>query len=123
MRAFDPDRLIELVQVIVRNPMRAFLSSLGVGWGLFMIIITVGSARGLENGVRADMGNDVANSMFLWAQSTSKPYKGFQRGRSLELNLADVAWLEENTQHLDLIVPEIQSVSYTHLTLPTNREV
>ena len=102
MRAFDPDRLIELVQVIVRNPMRAFLSSLGVGWGLFMIIITVGSARGLENGVRADMGNDVANSMFMWAQSTSKPYKGFQRGRSLELNLADVAWLEENTQHLDL---------------------
>ena len=45
MRAFDPDRLIELVPVIVRNPMRAFLSSLGVGGGLFMIIITVGSAR------------------------------------------------------------------------------
>ena len=112
MKRFDPDRLIELVQVIVRNPMRAFLSSLGVGWGLFMIIITVGSARGLENGVRADMGNDVANSMFMWAQSTSKPYKGYQRGRSLELDLADVAWLEENSQHLDLVVPEIQLGGY-----------
>ena len=112
MILFDLDRLIELVQVIVRNPMRAFLSSLGVGWGLFMIIITVGSARGLENGVRADMGNDVANSMFLWAQSTSKPYKGYQRGRSLELNLSDVKWLENNSQHLDLIVPEIQLGGY-----------
>ena len=56
MKAFDPDRLIELVQVIVRNPMRAFLSSLGVGWGLFMIIITVGSARGLENGGKGGYG-------------------------------------------------------------------
>lgn len=112
MKLFDPDRLIELVQVIVRNPMRAFLSSLGVGWGLFMIIITVGSARGLENGVRADMGNDVANSMFMWVQRTNRPYKGFQRGRSLELNLSDVKWLEENSRHLELIVPEIQLGGY-----------
>lgn len=42
MRGLDQDRLVELVQVVVRNPLRAFLSSLGVGWGLFMIIITVG---------------------------------------------------------------------------------
>ena len=108
MMGLDRDRLIELVQVVVRNPLRAFLSALGVGWGLFMIIITVGAARGLENGVKADMGNDVANSMFAWTMSTSIPYKGYQRGRGLELDIDDVRWLEANTQHLDLVCPEIQ---------------
>ena len=108
MMGLDRDRLIELVQVVVRNPLRAFLSALGVGWGLFMIIITVGAARGLENGVKADMGNDVANSMFAWTISTNIPYKGYQRGRWLELDIDDVKWLEANTQHLDLVCPEIQ---------------
>ena len=104
----DRDRLIELVQVVVRNPIRAFLSALGVGWGLFMIIITVGAARGLENGVKADMGDAVANSMFAWTENTTRPYKGYQRGRRVELDTDDVEWLKENTQHLDLVCPEIQ---------------
>lgn len=104
----DRDRLIELVQVVVRNPIRAFLSALGVGWGLFMIIITVGAARGLENGVKADMGDAVANSMFAWTENTTRPYKGYQRGRRVELDTDDVQWLKENTQHLDLVCPEIQ---------------
>ena len=104
----DRDRFIELVQVVVRNPIRAFLSALGVGWGLFMIIITVGAARGLENGVKADMGDAVANSMFAWTQNTTRPYKGYQRGRWVELDTDDVEWLKENTQHLDLVCPEIQ---------------
>ena len=112
MMGLDRDRLIELVQVVVRNPLRAFLSALGVGWGLFMIIITVGAARGLENGVKADMGNDVANSMFAWTMSTSIPYKGYQRGRWVELDIDDVAWLQANTQHLDLVCPEVQLGGY-----------
>ena len=112
MMGLDRDRLIELVQVVVRNPLRAFLSALGVGWGLFMIIITVGAARGLENGVKADMGNDVANSMFAWTMSTSIPYKGYQRGRWVELDIDDVGWLQANTQHLDLVCPEVQLGGY-----------
>ena len=108
MMGLDRDRLVELVQVVVRNPLRAFLSALGVGWGLFMIIITVGAARGLENGVKADMGSDVSNSMFAWTMSTSIPYKGYQRGRYVEMDIDDVHWIQANTQHLDLVCPEIQ---------------
>ena len=112
MMGLDRDRLTELVQVVVRNPLRAFLSALGVGWGLFMIIITVGAAEGLENGVKADMGSDVSNSMFAWTMSTSLPYKGYQRGRYVEMDIDDVHWLQANTQHLDLVCPEIQLGGY-----------
>ena len=45
---FDRDRALEILQVFVANPFRTFLSGVGVGWGLFMIIVTV-RCSGLES--------------------------------------------------------------------------
>ena len=56
MRWWEQDPWIELAQVLLRNPFRTFLSSLGVGWGLFMILITVGASNGLEEGVKVGHG-------------------------------------------------------------------
>ena len=105
---FDQDRWLELIQVLVQNPLRTFLSGLGVGWGLFMIIITIGSANGLENGVTQDLGDSARNSMFLWTQSTSKAYKGFKRGRSIDMNIDDVDYLRANSQTLLAVAPQNQ---------------
>ena len=105
MRWLERDPWLELAQVFLRNPFRTFLSSLGVGWGLFMILITVGASNGLEEGVKQDMGNRVKNSAFMWGRSTTIPYKGYPRGRSIELNSADVAYLEENASTLLAVAP------------------
>jgi putative ABC transport system permease protein len=112
MKTPDTDSLLELLQVILRNPMRAAFSGLGVGWGLFMIIITVGSARGLENGIKSEMDGRAPNSMFAWTMPTSMAYKGFQRRRYPGLNFGDLEWLQENSQHLELVAPEVQLGGY-----------
>ena len=112
MKVPDSDSLLELLQVILRNPLRAAFSGLGVGWGLFMIIITVGSARGLENGIKSEMDGRAPNSMFAWTMTTSMAYKGFQRRRYPRLTFSDLAWLEENSQHLELVAPEVQLGGY-----------
>ena len=108
MRWLERDPWLELAQVFLRNPFRTFLSSLGVGWGLFMILITVGASNGLEEGVKQDMGNRVKNSAFMWGRSTTIPYKGYPRGRSIELNSADVEYLEENASTLLAVAPRNQ---------------
>lgn len=108
MGILDGDKWLELLQVILRNPVRAFLSGLGVAWGIFMLIITFGSTRGLENGIRADMPNRAENSMFLWTMRTSMAYKGFKPGRSIELQNADVDYLSANLSSVDLISPRVQ---------------
>lgn len=108
MRLFDVDRWLEVLQVILRNPVRAFLSGLGVSWGIFMLIITLGSTRGLENGIRADMSNRAENSMFMWTMSTSMPFKGYKPGRPLRLNNADVDYLKANVSSIQLVSPRIQ---------------
>ena len=108
MGIFDGDKWLELLQVILRNPVRAFLSGLGVAWGIFMLIITLGSTQGLENGIRADMPNRAENSMFLWTMGTSMPYKGFKKGRYIQLQNGDVNYLKENVASIDLVSPRVQ---------------
>ena len=107
-RIFDRDRAIEILQVFVANPFRTFLSGLGVGWGLFMIIVTVGASNGLENGVAGDLGGRVKNSMFFWTQWTSLPYKGFNKGRNFQFNKADTEFLKENSNSIKLVAPRNQ---------------
>ncbi len=104
----DWDGFLELVQVLLQKPLRTALSGLGVGWGLFMIIITIGSANGLQNGVSQDLGDMAKNSMFMWTQSTSMAYKGFQRGRPIDLTIGDVEYLAANSQTLEAVAPQNQ---------------
>ena len=80
MRWWERDPWLELAQVMLRNPFRTLMSSLGVGWGMFMILITVGASNGLEEGVKADLGSRVKNSAFLWANQTSMPLQGLPQG-------------------------------------------
>lgn len=108
MRWWERDPWLELAQVMLRNPFRTLMSSLGVGWGMFMILITVGASNGLEEGVRADMGNRVKNSAFLWANQTSMPFKGYPKGRYFRFQAADVAYLEEHATTLKAVAPRNQ---------------
>ncbi|MDP4953629.1 MAG: ABC transporter permease [Flavobacteriales bacterium] len=109
---FDKDTWIEILQVILRNPLRAILSGIGVGWGVFMIMITLASAKGLENGVKADMANRATNSMFMWSMQTSMPYKGFQQGRRFEILNEDVEHLRRNVNEVELVSPRVQLGGY-----------
>ncbi|MDA1336620.1 MAG: ABC transporter permease [Bacteroidetes bacterium] len=104
----DWDGFIELVQILLQKPMRTMLSGLGVGWGLFMIVLTIGSANGLQNGVSQELGDMAKNSMFMWTQSTSKPYKGFKRGRPIELTIGDVEYLAANSTVVEAVAPQNQ---------------
>ena len=104
----DWDGFLEIIQVLLQKPVRTALSGLGVGWGLFMIIITIGSANGLQNGVSQDLGDMAKNSMFMWTQSTSMAYKGFQRGRPIDLTISDVEYLAANSQVLEAVAPQNQ---------------
>ena len=94
-----------------KNPFRTAATAFGVLWGIMMLIVMMGSGNGLQNGVEANF-NRVTNSMFLWSQSTTLPYQGFKRGRSINLDIADVDYLKSSIPDMDIISPRTQLGGY-----------
>lgn len=108
---FDRDKWAEVFQVLGKNPFRTAATAFGVMWGIMMLIIMMGSGKGLQNGVMANF-NRVTNSMFLWSRSTSMAYEGFKRGREIKLTSADVTYLKNNIPGIDIISPRTRLGGY-----------
>ncbi len=108
----DGDRWQEILSVLGRNKWRTILTAFGVFWGIFMLVIMLGSARGLAHGTLASFGASATNSVFLWTQQTSMPYKGFKKGRFFQMTLDDVEAIKENVNSVGIIAPRCQSGGY-----------
>jgi putative ABC transport system permease protein len=108
MRVFDPDSWREIFSTLKKNKLRTFFTAFGVFWGIFMLIIMLGSGIGLKNGVNEGMGDMATNSMFMWTQRTTVPYKGLPRGRFFNFNNNDTRALIDNIPEIEYIAPRIQ---------------
>ena len=68
-------------------------------------ITLLGSARGMENGFDREFRDLATNSIFLWAQSTSMPNKGFKRGRRLRLKIQDAEAIKRQVPEIAFVAP------------------
>lgn len=105
----DRDQWQEIWAVLGRNKLRTFLTAFGVFWGIFMLVIMMGSGQGLINGANANFGGTSTNSIFIWAQRTSMPYKGFKRNRNFNFRNDDVQALVAAVPDIDIISPRCQA--------------
>ena len=113
MKIFDADSWQEIFSTLKKNKLRTFFTAFGVFWGIFMLIIMLGSGRGLQNGVSTGMGGLATNSMFMWTQRTTVPFKGFPRGRFFNFNNGDTRALIDNIPEIEYIAPRIQGFNRT----------
>ncbi len=113
MKIFDPDSWQEIFSTLKKNKLRTFFTAFGVFWGIFMLIIMLGSGTGLKNGVNSGMGDLATNSMFMWTQRTTVPYKGFPRGRFFRFRNSDTRALLDNIPEIEYIAPRIRGFSRT----------
>ncbi|MES2131958.1 MAG: ABC transporter permease [Bacteroidota bacterium] len=101
---FERDSWQEIFATIRKNKLRTFLTMLGVFWGIFMLVIMLGSGNGLRNGILKDFAGTATNSFFTWTQQTSKAYKGMKPGRSFNFNTGDAEALKQIPE-LDVVSP------------------
>jgi len=106
---FDPDTWQEIYGSIRKNKLRASITIIGVMWGIFLLIVLLGAAKGMENNFNKIFGNFATNSVFVWAQSTSMPFKGFQEGKGIRLKLTDADHIMNEIEGLEFVVPRHQS--------------
>lgn len=109
---FDKDKWDEIIQALSSNVFRTVLTAFGVFWGVFILVILLAAGKGLENGVKKGFAGTATNTMFMWTQGTSKPYKGLPLGRRYNFNNADVAALKENFPELLYVSPRNELGDY-----------
>ncbi|MEI7895732.1 MAG: ABC transporter permease [bacterium] len=109
---FDLDRWQEIYHVLRKNRLRTFLTAFGVFWGIFMLVIMLGSGNGLQRGVTQNFGDMATNSVFIWTQQTTIPYKGFPRGRNFNFDNDDVVAMSHSIPEIKYLAPRIQAGGY-----------
>ncbi|MEM1034256.1 MAG: ABC transporter permease [Myxococcota bacterium] len=106
MASFDLDAWMEIGSTLRRNALRTTLTAVGVFWGVFLLIVMVGFGNGLEVGIQKNIGRMTTNSLFLWGQRTSAPFRGQVPGRPIYLTLEDAQALAD-IDGVELIAPRI----------------
>jgi len=110
---------LEIWNSVRRNKLRTFLTGFSVAWGIFMLVILLGSGNGLKNGVLSNFGDYATNSIDLYGGRTSKAWAGYQKGRRIRMNNNDLEILRRE-------FPEIEEVAanswYNTLTVTCGGE-
>jgi putative ABC transport system permease protein len=105
----DIDKWHEITSVLKKNKLRTFFTAFGVFWGIFLLVIMMGSGNGLRNSIMEGFGGMATNSFFMWTQRTTIPYKGFPRGRWYNFRNSDTQALKDNIPEIKLIAPRLQA--------------
>lgn len=109
---FSRDSWSEIIEALSSNWFRTILTAFGVLWGIFILVILLAAGKGLENGVKQGFGGMATNSMFMWAQTASQPYKGLPKGRQYNFKVDDVEAIKNEVPYMRYVSPRNQLGGY-----------
>ncbi|QOD61422.1 ABC transporter permease [Polaribacter haliotis] len=92
---FDLDRWREIFQSINKNRLRSVMSGFTVAFAILLFTLLFGVVSGLSNSFTSAFNDDAQNSMFVRVWKTSKPFKGLQTGRRIQLRNDDYNFVAE----------------------------
>ncbi len=105
MNIFDTDRWREVFATLGANKVRTALTAFGVMWGIFMLVVMLGAGSGLKNGVTSEFNGFASNSLYIWTQRTTMPYKGLPAGRNFWMTNEDTKAIRERVPEARVIAP------------------
>lgn len=76
--------------------------------GIFSLIFLFGMGRGLANGSMDEFGKFAVNTMFVWPQRTTMPYRGLPEGRVADLNYQDALAISANFPEIEFMSPRLE---------------
>ena len=121
---FDKDTWQELRESLTKNKLRTIITMIGVWWGILLLIGLLGSAKGIENKFSVQFGDYATNSVFIWGQSTSMAFKGYQEGRFPRLKFSHLEKIKNQVRGIKFLLPRnardaqvVRGVQYASFTM------
>ena len=101
----DIDTYREIIDTLTRNKSRSFLTGFGVFWGVFMLVALMGGGKGLKETLDKNFEGFAQNAVIIGAEQTTKPYKGFRKGRWWAMEYKDIDRLKQKVPELNAAAP------------------
>ncbi|MBN2510250.1 MAG: ABC transporter permease [Spirochaetales bacterium] len=105
---FDSDRWEDIFSHMGKHKIRTFLTAFGVFWGIFLLLLLLGAGSGIENGVFKQFGGVAVNSLHIWGNTTTLPFKGNRPGRWVELTNEDTQAISTLVKGIDIVCPRLR---------------
>ncbi len=116
MWLFDRDLWFEVFNTLGKNAFRTILTMLGVVIAMLILVLLLAGSNGMSNMFNSIFAGTASNSLFVWGQSTSEPYKGFERGRRIRYKIEDAEILKKQIPEIEVLAPRIELGNHRGVT-------
>ncbi len=87
------DYIQEILTTLKQNRLRAMMTGFSVAWGIFMLIILLGSGKGLENGMSKNFSSSSTNALWIRSGKSQIAHDGLKAGRHIQFTDEDIVAL------------------------------
>ncbi|MFO1389331.1 ABC transporter permease [Cellvibrio sp.] len=88
------DGLQEILYSLRQNKLRTVITGFGVFWGIFMLILMLGSGQGMRNGIEQGFGTVATDTISFVGGVTKVAYAGTKIGSSIRLTQEDASLIQ-----------------------------
>lgn len=99
---FFLDALQEILHTIRQNKLRSLMTAFGVFWGIFMLILLLGAGRGIQNKLESGWTTNAQDSVWIFSNRTTLPYKGLSPNR----------WIRFTEEDLEVLRTQVPGILY-----------
>lgn len=92
------------------------MTGFSVAWGIFMLILLLGSGKGLQNGIENNFRNVSTNSIQIWPGRTSENFEGYKKGRYISFTNEDYELIKREVEGIDALTGRLYLSGNVDLT-------
>ncbi len=102
---FDIDKWREIFQTLMRNKSRSLLTAFGIFWGVFMLVLLMGGAKGMKAMMQSNFEGFAQNAYCAAPEKTTKPYDGLSSDRMWSFETGDLDVLRRHIPEAAVVTP------------------
>ncbi len=104
------DLLTEVFAAMRYNKMRIGLTGFSIGWGIFLLIVMIGSGNGVLRGITNGFVSSTDNIINVNTDTTTLAYHGLQKGRGIQLTDDDCRYIQSRfSASIKKLIPQLDT--------------